>query len=172
MESKATVHCRSLGCPKNQLDSEVMLGSLALEGYAIAERLEDADVVVVNTCSFRALLMAATSFGTECHRSIFQIRSAQSEHRSEQRSDSSPVYGRQSSSTAPEVLKKSAAGRIHQPSQVPALHARTDCSDRLRVRAGLFARIAMTDSRAPQRSPEQSPRPLRSLRLRMCPQSG
>ncbi len=50
--AKATVHFRSLGCPKNQLDTEVMLGSLALDGYAIAERLEDADVAVVNTCSF------------------------------------------------------------------------------------------------------------------------
>ena len=49
---KASVYFRSLGCPKNQLDTEVMLGSLALEGFAIAERLEDADVAVVNTCSF------------------------------------------------------------------------------------------------------------------------
>jgi ribosomal protein S12 methylthiotransferase len=49
---KATVHFRSLGCPKNRIDSEVMLGSLALEGYAVAEEIEDADVVVVNTCSF------------------------------------------------------------------------------------------------------------------------
>ena len=49
---KAAVHFRSLGCPKNLLDTEVMLGSLALHGYAIAERLEDADVAVVNTCSF------------------------------------------------------------------------------------------------------------------------
>ena len=49
---KARVHFRSLGCPKNQLDSEVMLGSLALAGYALAERLEDADAAVVNTCSF------------------------------------------------------------------------------------------------------------------------
>lgn len=48
----ARVHFRSLGCPKNRLDSEVMIGTLALGGYAIAERLEDADVVVVNTCSF------------------------------------------------------------------------------------------------------------------------
>ncbi len=48
----ARVHFRSLGCPKNRLDSEVMIGALALGGYAIAERLEDADVVVVNTCSF------------------------------------------------------------------------------------------------------------------------
>jgi len=49
---RAAVHFRSLGCPKNRLDSEVMLGRLALAGYAIAERVEDADVVVVNTCSF------------------------------------------------------------------------------------------------------------------------
>ncbi len=46
------VHFRSLGCPKNQLDTEVMLGRLALEGFTIAERLEDADAVVVNTCAF------------------------------------------------------------------------------------------------------------------------
>ena len=49
---KARVHVRSLGCPKNQVDSEVMLGALALGGYAIAERIEDADVALVNTCSF------------------------------------------------------------------------------------------------------------------------
>ncbi len=48
----ARVHFRSLGCPKNLLDTEVMLGSLALRGYAIAEELADADVAVVNTCSF------------------------------------------------------------------------------------------------------------------------
>jgi len=51
-EARATVHFRSLGCPKNRLDTEVMLGALALGGYALAERLEDADVAVINTCSF------------------------------------------------------------------------------------------------------------------------
>jgi ribosomal protein S12 methylthiotransferase len=49
---RATVHFRSLGCAKNLLDTEVMLGALAVRGFAIAERLEDADVAVVNTCSF------------------------------------------------------------------------------------------------------------------------
>ena len=49
---KGSVFFRSLGCPKNQLDTEVMLGSLAIDGYALAERIEDADVAVVNTCSF------------------------------------------------------------------------------------------------------------------------
>jgi ribosomal protein S12 methylthiotransferase len=52
MEPRARVYFRSLGCPKNRVDSEIMLGALALEGYAVAERLEDADVAVINTCSF------------------------------------------------------------------------------------------------------------------------
>ncbi len=42
----------SLGCPKNLVDSEVMLGLLARQGYELTSRAEDADVLVVNTCSF------------------------------------------------------------------------------------------------------------------------
>src|SRR5437764_11174196 len=42
----------SLGCPKNLVDSEVMMGMLAASGAEITSRAEDADVIVVNTCSF------------------------------------------------------------------------------------------------------------------------
>ncbi len=42
----------SLGCPKNLVDSEVMMGLLAHAGAEISPRAEDADVIVVNTCSF------------------------------------------------------------------------------------------------------------------------
>jgi ribosomal protein S12 methylthiotransferase len=42
----------SLGCPKNLVDSEVMLGTLAQQGYSITAQKEDADVIVVNTCGF------------------------------------------------------------------------------------------------------------------------
>ena len=42
----------SLGCPKNLLDSEVMLGHLAREGYELTPSPEQADVLVVNTCGF------------------------------------------------------------------------------------------------------------------------
>ncbi|MAE96794.1 MAG: 30S ribosomal protein S12 methylthiotransferase RimO [Deltaproteobacteria bacterium] len=49
---KASVYFHSLGCPKNLLDTEVMLGTLATRGYALAESLDDADVAVINTCSF------------------------------------------------------------------------------------------------------------------------
>src|SRR5881394_257500 len=42
----------SLGCPKNTVDSERMLGKLAQEGYALQPDADGADVVVVNTCGF------------------------------------------------------------------------------------------------------------------------
>jgi ribosomal protein S12 methylthiotransferase len=42
----------SLGCPKNLVDSEVMMGMLAQAGAQLIARAEDADVIVVNTCSF------------------------------------------------------------------------------------------------------------------------
>jgi len=42
----------SLGCPKNLVDSEVMMGTLAQAGYEITRRADEADVLVVNTCSF------------------------------------------------------------------------------------------------------------------------
>src|SRR6266550_4012107 len=42
----------SLGCPKNLVDSEVMMGILARDGYELTPRAEEAEVLVVNTCSF------------------------------------------------------------------------------------------------------------------------
>lgn len=42
----------SLGCPKNLIDSERMLASLALEGFVVTGDLDAADVAVVNTCAF------------------------------------------------------------------------------------------------------------------------
>jgi ribosomal protein S12 methylthiotransferase len=47
-----TVHFVSLGCPKNLVDSEVLLGRLVLDDFAVCERAEDADIIVVNTCGF------------------------------------------------------------------------------------------------------------------------
>ena len=44
----------SLGCPKNLVDSEVMMGTLVRAGYEITPRAGEADVLVVNTCSFIA----------------------------------------------------------------------------------------------------------------------
>jgi len=46
------VHLTTLGCPKNQVDSELMLGMLAQAGFPLAERAEDAECLIVNTCAF------------------------------------------------------------------------------------------------------------------------
>ena len=42
----------SLGCPKNLVDSEVMLGMLARQGYELTPQAEQAEVIIVNTCAF------------------------------------------------------------------------------------------------------------------------
>ncbi|PYV46233.1 MAG: 30S ribosomal protein S12 methylthiotransferase RimO, partial [Acidobacteria bacterium] len=42
----------SLGCPKNLVDSEVMMGMLAHAGAELVSSAEEAEVIVVNTCSF------------------------------------------------------------------------------------------------------------------------
>src|SRR5271167_3816065 len=44
----------SLGCPKNLVDSEVMMGVLARSGYEFTPHADQAEVLVVNTCSFIA----------------------------------------------------------------------------------------------------------------------
>ena len=46
------VHFTTLGCPKNQVDSELMLGMLAEAGHEITPAAEGADCLVVNTCAF------------------------------------------------------------------------------------------------------------------------
>ena len=42
----------SLGCPKNQVDTELMLGQVEAAGHALVHTPDDADVIVVNTCAF------------------------------------------------------------------------------------------------------------------------
>ena len=42
----------SLGCPKNLVDTEIMMGQLSASGHQLTSRAEEADVIVVNTCSF------------------------------------------------------------------------------------------------------------------------
>ncbi len=46
------VHFVSLGCPKNLVDTEIMLGGLVKDGYRVVGTAEEADTVVINTCGF------------------------------------------------------------------------------------------------------------------------
>lgn len=52
MKSTKKVFCVSLGCPKNRVDAEVMLGGLKDLGVVMAQNPEDADFILVNTCGF------------------------------------------------------------------------------------------------------------------------
>src|SRR5947209_17667217 len=47
-----TLYLLSLGCPKNRVDSEVMLGSLLDDGYTVVEEPDKAEVVLINSCAF------------------------------------------------------------------------------------------------------------------------
>ncbi len=46
------VHLISLGCARNRVDSEVMLGSLINDGWEISGEADDSDAIVINTCGF------------------------------------------------------------------------------------------------------------------------
>jgi ribosomal protein S12 methylthiotransferase len=52
IERNNKVHLVSLGCPRNWVDSEVMLGILLQAGYEVAQEAKEADVLIVNTCGF------------------------------------------------------------------------------------------------------------------------
>ncbi|HSE41275.1 MAG TPA: 30S ribosomal protein S12 methylthiotransferase RimO, partial [Acidobacteriota bacterium] len=42
----------SLGCPKNLIDSEAMLGQLVQKGYSVSSDPADSEIIIVNTCGF------------------------------------------------------------------------------------------------------------------------
>jgi len=52
MFEKKSLYFSSLGCSKNLVDSQVMLGHLGLDGFKITTSPEEAEVIIVNTCSF------------------------------------------------------------------------------------------------------------------------
>ncbi len=75
-----TVFLLSLGCARNQVDSELMLGKLAASGWAVVDGPEEAAAIVVNTCSFiesaanesidAILEMAAYKKEGQCHKLV------------------------------------------------------------------------------------------------------
>jgi ribosomal protein S12 methylthiotransferase len=51
-DTSPTLYLLSLGCPKNRVDSEIMLGSLLNEGYKLVDEPENAEVILINSCAF------------------------------------------------------------------------------------------------------------------------
>ena len=52
MTEKSRVHIVTLGCPKNLVDSEYLLGQLNQNGVCLVDHAADADTVIINTCGF------------------------------------------------------------------------------------------------------------------------
>ena len=70
-QPKGSYSLITLGCPKNLVDSERMLGLLSLEGYEFLPQPEGADFVVINTCGF---LAAARDESLETIREMEQLK--------------------------------------------------------------------------------------------------
>ena len=62
------VYVVSLGCPKNLVDTEVMCGQIGLAGFALTDRCEAADILLINTCSF--IREARDEAGREIHSAL------------------------------------------------------------------------------------------------------
>jgi ribosomal protein S12 methylthiotransferase len=52
LSQNPTLYLLSLGCPKNRVDSEIMLGTLLEQGYELVDDAEKAEVVLINSCAF------------------------------------------------------------------------------------------------------------------------
>ena len=52
MMGEGTYHLVTLGCPKNQVDSDKLEGVLVADGHSSVDQASDADLIVVNTCAF------------------------------------------------------------------------------------------------------------------------
>ena len=57
----------SLGCPKNQVDGEIMLEKLNKSGFEIAQSIEDSDVMIINTCGFIEDSLLLLKIQNRCH---------------------------------------------------------------------------------------------------------
>ena len=53
MENRVKIAFVSLGCDKNLMDSEIMLGLIKEEGYIVTEQEEKADIIIINSCGFK-----------------------------------------------------------------------------------------------------------------------
>lgn len=66
-----TIYLLTLGCPKNEVDSDLVLGNLLREGLTLAERPEEADAIIINTCAF---IQAASEESIETILDLSSIR--------------------------------------------------------------------------------------------------
>ncbi|MEA2624152.1 MAG: ribosomal protein methylthiotransferase [Candidatus Binatota bacterium] len=94
------VHLASLGCPKNQVDAEIMLGSLVRDGWEVTLDPAEADVLLVNTCSF---IQPAKEESIDTILEMARYKAAESGRKLVVTGCLAERYGRQLQSEMPEV---------------------------------------------------------------------
>jgi ribosomal protein S12 methylthiotransferase len=112
----------SLGCPKNLVDSEVMLGLAQQAGHTLTSDAADADILVVNTCSFiesarqesitAILEMAAHKTSGRCQRLIVTGCMAE-RYREELRNEIPEIDAMLGTSEVPQIVEALEAGAVH-----------------------------------------------------------
>jgi len=161
----------SLGCPKNLVDSEVMLGLAQQAGHELTQVASDADVLVVNTCAFidsakqesidTVLEMARHKTDGACRQLIVTGCMAE-RYRDELKKEIPEIDAVLGTGQVPEIVAVIAAGRPEgRPLQEPG---RGRSSDRPAVAPMLFYRRAQSAvavptfaAPAPRRQPRLAP---------------
>jgi ribosomal protein S12 methylthiotransferase len=105
----------TLGCPKNQIDSEIMAGSLHRDGWITVGSVEGADTAIVNTCAFIA---EAVEESMEAIRSVASLKAAGSLRRLIVAGCLGQRYGRRLFQEIPEVDFVVGTGEVGRIAQI------------------------------------------------------
>jgi ribosomal protein S12 methylthiotransferase len=144
----------SLGCPKNLVDSEVMLGHLKLKGFTLTSRPEEAEVLVVNTCGFiesakresiEAILQAAAYKRTGACRKLVVAGCMVERYRDQLLADMPEIdacLGTRDIEHVAEVI--GASSRLYEPERDPAYLA-TEASPRVLATPGPSAYLKISE---------------------------
>lgn len=111
------IHLISLGCPKNRVDSEVMVGQLRDGPFELVDSPEDAELIVVNTCSF---IQSATEESIDTILDMAQYKSAGSCKKLIVTGCMVQRYGQSLEGELPEVDFFLGTGEYHRISEVIA----------------------------------------------------
>lgn len=121
--SKKKLYFVSLGCPKNRVDSEMMLGMAGQSGYEIVDEAEGADLLVVNTCSF---IEQARQESVDVILDLAELRSAHEGKKLVVAGCLSQRYPEQLKEELPEVDHFLGTGQIHRFQEILAEEAPRD----------------------------------------------
>ncbi len=100
MPDSKKIYLARLGCPKNQVDGELMLGRALADGHSVVDGPDDADVLVVNTCAFIA---AAREESVDTILELARVKAAREGRRLVVTGCMAERYGAELTSEIPEI---------------------------------------------------------------------